>query len=239
MGDGRRAALRVRGIVKSYGPVRALDGVSLQARPGEVTGLIGPNGSGKTTLLEAIAGLLPVDAGEVAVEADGGSRLEVRHALFYLADAISPWCDQSVAFVLDCFRRFHSVPLHRLDELSGALSLEPFLERRVGELSKGQRKRSVLALGLLVPRPVLLLDEPLDGLDLRQARDLTLLLRREADAGRTLLVAVHQLSDAARLCDRFILLSAGRVAGAGTLEELRETSGVPQASLEDAFLALT
>jgi ABC-2 type transport system ATP-binding protein len=86
---------------------------------------------------------------------------------------------------------------------------------------------------------VLLLDEPLDGLDLRQARDVTALLRREADAGRALLVAVHQLPDAARLCDRFVLLQAGRVAGAGTLDELRDTARLPGGALEDVFLALT
>jgi len=193
-----------------------------------VTGLIGPNGSGKTTLMESLAGLLPPDGGSVASE-----------PLFYLPDAIAPWKDERVAWVLEFFRRLHRASKERVASLAGTLALAPFLSRRVGELSKGQRKRAVLALGLLVPRPVLLLDEPLDGLDLRQGRDVTALLRREADSGRALLVAVHQLPEAARLCDRFVLLQAGRVAGAGTLDELRAAAGLPGAALEDVFLALT
>jgi len=97
----------------------------------------------------------------------------------------------------------------------------------------------VLALGLLVPRPVLLLDEPLDGLDLRQAKEVAALLRAEAALGRALVVAVHQLAEAALLCDRFVLLQAGRVAGAGTLDELRAGARLPAGTLEDVFLALT
>jgi ABC-type multidrug transport system ATPase subunit len=237
-------ALEARAVSKSFGSVQALDRVSLAARAGEVTGLIGPNGSGKTTLLECLAGLLSID--------DGAVRSSPH---FYLPDAIGPWEDESVGWVLDFFRRYHGVTKERADELSGALSLTAFLSRRIGEISKGQRKRALLALGLLVPRPVLLLDEPLDGLDLRQARDVTGMLRKEAEKGRTLLIAVHQLSDAARLCDRFVLLQAGRVVAAGTLDELRELAGLgsaappepptvpsarlPGAILEDVFLALT
>jgi len=231
----KTTALEARTVSKSFGSVQALDQVSFAVHAGEVTGLIGPNGSGKTTLLECLAGLLPVDEGEV-----------VSSPRFYLPDAIGPWKDESAAWVLDFFRRFHGAAKKRADDLSRALALTAFLPRRIRELSKGQVKRVVLALGLLVPRPVLLVDEPLDGLDLRQAREVTNLLRKEVNEGRTLLVAVHQLPDAARLCDRFVLLQAGRVAGAGTLAELRDLAGLessekaePGGILEDVFLALT
>jgi len=103
---------------------------------------------------------------------------------------------------------------------------------RVGTLSKGEAKRLGLALGLTVPRPVLLLDEPFDGLDLRQARQAMDVLRRDAADGRTLVLSIHQLTDAARVCDRFLLLNAGRSVAEGTLAELG-------GNLEEVFLART
>ena len=96
-----------------------------------------------------------------------------------------------------------------------------------------------MALGLLAPHGLVLMDEPFDGFDLRQTRDIARVLRREAESGRTLLLAIHQLSDAERLCDRFVLLSAGRIRGCGTLDELRTRTGLPEGHLEEIFLALT
>ena len=124
-----------------------------------------------------------------------------------------------------------------------ALALEPLLDRRVGELSKGQRKRALLAIGLLTSRPIVLADEPFEGLDLRQTRDVAAALRSFARDGRTLVLSIHQIADAARVCDRFVLLSSGTVRGEGTLEELMDLArsrnpGTP-ATLEEAFLALT
>jgi ABC-2 type transport system ATP-binding protein len=122
----------------------------------------------------------------------------------------------------------------------------------MGTLSKGQRKRTLLAIGLLTPQPILLADEPFDGLDLRQSRDVAQTLRAHAAAGRTLVLSIHQITDAARVCDRFVLLSGGRVRGEGTLEELSDVARgrlgaaagpePPNSSnrdLEEVFLALT
>ena len=115
--------------------------------------------------------------------------------------------------------------------------------RPIGTLSKGQRKRALLALGLLTPQPALLVDEPFDGLDLRQARDVASTLRAHAARGRTVFLSIHHISDAARFCDRFILLSSGRVCGEGTVQELSTLAAAQGASahqeLEEVFLALT
>jgi ABC-2 type transport system ATP-binding protein len=122
------------------------------------------------------------------------------------------------------------------------LDLEPLLDSPIGTLSKGQRKRALLAIGLLTPQPVLLADEPFDGLDLRQSRDVARTLRAHATTGRTLVLSIHQITDAARVCDRFVLLSGGRVRGEGTFDELSEVAaahGAPAADLEEVFLALT
>src|SRR5262249_26474516 len=107
----------------------------------------------------------------------------------------------------------------------------------IGTLSKGQRKRAVLAIGLLTPHPVLMIDEPFDGLDLRQTREVGAALRDHAASGRTQFLSIHQISDAARVCDRFVLLSGGgRVKGEGTISEL---AGRPDADLEEIVLART
>src|SRR6185436_9990024 len=113
------------------------------------------------------------------------------------------------------------------------------LSSRIGVLSKGQLKRVLLGIGLLTPQPLLLVDEPFDGLDLRQTREVLVTLRAHAALGRTLFLSIHQISDAARVCDRFVLLSGGRVCGEGTLDELAAGAGAGSASLEDVFLALT
>jgi len=240
--------LAVREIVKSYGPRRVLDAVSFTVRPGEVLGLIGPNGAGKTTLFEGLAGLLPMDSGEV--RGSGGRLLspaERSREMFYVPDGISPWPDQPVCRVLVFFRDLWrgGVTAKRLAAIVDSLQLRALLTAPVRSLSKGERKRFLIALGLLAPQPLLMLDEPFDGLDLRQTREATAILRNEATRGRTLFLSIHQLTDAGRACDRFVLLTDGHVAGEGTLPELRARAGLPESpyspdmGVEEVFLALT
>jgi ABC-2 type transport system ATP-binding protein len=236
--------LDVRSLAKSYGPRRALDGVSFTVRAGEVLGLIGPNGAGKTTLFECLAGVLYSDGGEV--RGPGGRALapaERRSVMFYVPDGVAPWPDQPAASVLFLFRDLWGMPADRLAAVVDSLALRPLLQAPVRSLSKGERKRFLIALGLLAPEPLLLLDEPFDGLDLRQAREATAVLRAEAARGRTLFLSIHQLTDAARACDRFVLLADGRVVGEGTLAELRRRAGLDdregEGGMEEVFLALT
>jgi ABC-type multidrug transport system ATPase subunit len=230
--------LRVAGLTKHYGSLRALDAVSFEVRRGEVLGVIGPNGSGKTTLFECIGGVLPFDAGEIQPPSNPDTPQR-----FYLPDAIAPWPSQTVAWALRFVAGYFRAPEGLLDRVIGALSLEPLLDQPVGQLSKGQRKRTLLAIGLLSARPLILADEPFDGLDLRQTREMAEALRMFARDGRTLVLSIHQIADAARVCDRFVLLSGGAIRGAGTLHELTTLAarrlGAAVDGLEEAFLALT
>jgi ABC-2 type transport system ATP-binding protein len=146
--------------------------------------------------------------------------------------------DGTVNWVLALFERLYASAV-RASDLVKSLQLSALGRAPLGSLSKGELKRTLLALGLLTPQPLLLLDEPFDGLDLRQTLEVMSLLREHAASGRTLMLSIHQLGDAARVCDRLVLLSAGRVVGEGTLEDLRIRAGKPQGSLEDIFLALT
>ena len=230
--------LNVHGLTKRYGSFWALRGASFSVRAGEVLGLVGANGSGKTTLLECLAGLLSIDGGHVRPDEPLAPRRR-RDLLFYMPDDIVPWPDQTVGWVLRFSASLQGCPASEAAEMAHLLGLVSLERQRVGTLSKEQRKRMLIGLALLTPQPLVLLDEPFAGLDLRQTREAAPLLRHIATTGRSLLLAMHQLHDAARVCDRLLLLSDGRVAGEGSLDELRARAGLPEGDIEEVFLALT
>jgi ABC-2 type transport system ATP-binding protein len=254
-------------LTKRYGRLTALHDVSFSIREGEILGLIGPNGSGKTTLFECLGGVLPIDGGRVLQNGRPLTARDRASALFYLPDGIAPWPSQTVRWALDFVQHFfqgratsqtknvsYPTPYETRGQSPGLtpstaevieqLDLEVILDSTIASLSKGQRKRALLAIGLLIPRPILLADEPFEGLDLRQSREVAQTLRAHAAAGRTMFLSIHQIGDAARVCDRFVLLSGGRVCGEGTLPELSTLAAARSGSaatddLEEVFLALT
>jgi ABC-2 type transport system ATP-binding protein len=233
------ALLQVAGLAKRYGEQRALADISFAVNAGEVLGLIGPNGAGKTTLMEAIAGLLPLDGGEVLWRGAPLPLPRRREFIFYLPDGVRPWEEEYVTRVIGFFADVYGRPESFVAATILTLGLAPVLRKRVNALSKGYGRRLMLALALITPQPLLLMDEPFDGFDLRQTREIMGVLREVAGKGRTLVLAIHQLPDAERVCDRFVLLADGRLRGQGTLDELRAQTGMPAAGLEDGFLALT
>jgi len=231
--------LQIASLTKSYGEQRALESVGFSVHEGEVFGLIGPNGAGKTTLLEAIAGLLPADSGEVRFRNQLLPLRRRREAIFYLPDGVRPYGDQTAEQVLAFFGGVYRRSVNEISEIVSTVGLRPVLAKRVHALSKGYNRRLIIALAFLTRHPILLMDEPFDGFDLRQTRDMMSVLRRVASGGRTLLLSIHQLRDAEQVCDRLALLADGRIRGVGTLEELRGRANRPGASLEEVFLALT
>jgi ABC-type multidrug transport system ATPase subunit len=241
--DVSEASVEVRNLTKTYGAVTALADVSLTVRDGEVLGLIGPNGAGKTTLFECLGGQLPADRGEILRAGRPLSARERTDTLFYVPDGIAPWPSETVGWSLDFAAGYFGAGPERRQHAVSELQLGPLLGTRIGALSKGQRKRAVLAIGWLTPQPVLLVDEPFDGLDLRQTREVGDALRRHAGTGRTLFLSIHQIGDAARMCDRFVLLSGGCVRGQGTADDLRTQAAslgdTTVQNLEEAVLALT
>jgi ABC-type multidrug transport system ATPase subunit len=202
-------------------------------------GLIGPNGAGKTTLLEALTGLVPVEEGHALWRGTPLPLSGRREFMFYLPDGVRPYEDQYVLRVLAFFAGVYRRTAADVSDAIASVKLAPVLHRPVHALSKGYNKRLMLALALLTPHSLLLMDEPFDGLDLRQTREMMGVLRQAAAKGRTLLLSIHQLIDAERFCDRFVLLAGGRVRGIGTLDDLRARTQLASGGLEDVFLALT
>jgi ABC-2 type transport system ATP-binding protein len=237
------AGVRVDGLSKSYGRIRALESVGFSIRPGEILGLIGPNGAGKTTLFECVAGLEAPDHGAVSF-GPSSERIRRSSKLFYVPDGIVPWPEQPVHWVLEYCLGFFGGREEIFDQVIADLALTPLMQVPIRALSKGQRKRTLLALGLLAPQPILLIDEPFEGLDLRQSREAGVALRKHISSDRTFFLSIHQIADAAKVCDRFVLLSGGRVVAEGTLEVLTKTArqraghDLPQ-DFEEVFLALT
>lgn len=233
--------VRVTGISKRYRQIQALSDVSFSIHSGELLGLIGPNGAGKTTLFECVAGLQPADRGSVVCGRGNPPR---KSFLFYVPDGIAPWPDQPVRWALEFSLGFFGGRREIYDSVVDDLRLGPLLRSSIAALSKGQRKRVLLALGLLAPQPLVLIDEPFEGLDLRQSREAAATLRKHVSSGRTLFLSIHQIADAAQICDRFVLLSDGQVVAEGTLDELtalanRRLGHAAPPDFEEVFLALT
>ena len=229
--------LRSESISKHFGIYQVLSNISFSVYSGEILGIIGPNGAGKTTLMECITGLLPFDKGRIYWKNQQLSPLQARQFMFYLPDGILPYAEQRVEVVLRFFQRIYGAEKIELNLLIERLALSPMLKKQVHSLSKGYQRRLLLTIGLLSPQPLLMLDEPFDGFDLRQTLGVMELLR-ETLTGRTLLLSIHQLTEAEKICDRFLLLNKGKVATVGSLAQLQKQAGLNSGGLEDVFLAI-
>ena len=216
--------LLARAVHRSFGSVKALDGVDLTARAGAVTALVGPNGSGKTTLLLILAGLLVPDTGEIRVAGydpvtQGAA---ARGRTGWMPDAFGTWDSLTAREVLLTFAAAYRLPTARArvraTELLETVHLTEFADRPASVLSRGQKQRLGLARALVHDPDVLLLDEPASGLDPRSRVDLRILLRRLAAEGKTVLVSSHILSELDEIADDSVFLSRGRTVSTGSAQ---------------------
>lgn len=238
--DGRPAdLLRAINLAKRYRGESVLEEIDFSVASGEVLGIVGPNGAGKTTLLEVLAGLTGADTGTVLSRGETLPAPRRKDVMFYLPDGVRPYQDRFTLDVLHFFASIYGRSTAEVGATVASVELAPVLRKRVTALSKGYNRRLLLAVGMLTLQDVLLMDEPFDGFDLRQGRNIIRVLRNQASRGRCLILAIHQLGDAERVCDRFLLLAGGKIRGIGSLLELRLQAGLPDGSLEEIFLALT
>lgn len=233
-------ALAIDGLVRRFGAFTAVDDLTLGVAAGEIVGFLGANGAGKTTTLRCACGLLRPDAGRITVAGHDlvAAPRSARAALGFVPDR--PFVHERLThrehleFVAALYDTPAPLARSRGEALLEQLSLTEVADQRLEEASLGMRQKLAVAMALLHQPALLMLDEPLVGLDPPAARALKRLLRAHADAGCGVLVSTHLLDVAERLCDRVVILQRGRVVAAGTLEELR--GGRAGASLEDVFM---
>ncbi|HZZ85884.1 MAG TPA: ABC transporter ATP-binding protein [Anaeromyxobacteraceae bacterium] len=216
-------ALEARGLVRRFGAVEALAGISFAVSAGELYGLVGPDGAGKTTTLRALAGLVALDGGEARVLGQDPERGGVRERLGMMPQQYSLYGDLSVAENLAFFSRLYALPRAvyraRADRLLALTRLDRFRERRAEALSGGMYKKLALACALLHEPEVLLLDEPTSGVDPVSRRELWALLHEFVQGGMAVLVSTPYMDEAER-CDRVGLVHRGRLLEEGAPRDL-------------------
>src|SRR6201988_2097116 len=237
------SALQIRGLTKRFDRL-AVDSLDLTIRTGEFYALVGPNGAGKTTTLRMVAGLSPPDAGSVAVFGiDALSNpVAAKQMMAWVSDEpmiydkLTPL--EYLAFVAGLWGIDPRQSERSARELLVSLGLEPHLHERCEGFSKGMRQKVALAGALVHDPRLIILDEPLTGLDALSARHVKGLLQDRVRAGGTVIMTTHILEVAERMADRIGVIAKGQLVAEGTLAELRQQNGHNDTSLEDMFIAL-
>lgn len=226
-----RNLIEVDGLAKSYGPVKALKGISFSVGEGEVLGFLGPNGAGKSTTLRILAGFMPGDSGSVRVNGfDVGSEsLAVRNSIGYLPEGVPLYPDMRVREYLKFRSRLKGIPRSqrkaRIEESLAETQTGDVSGRMIGTLSRGYRQRVGLADALLGEPPVLILDEPTVGLDPEQVRQFRSMLS-EVGRSRTVILSTHILSEVEIVCSSAVIISAGEIVASDTVAGLKESLGL-------------
>jgi len=232
---GVDAAIHLTGVRKSFGAVRAVDGIDLQIREGEIAALLGPNGAGKTTTLDMILGLSRPDEGAVTVYGMNPSAAVARGLIAAVLQTGGLLKDLTVGETIRLMSTLFSDP-RPVDEVMRRAGIEDIAGRLVGRCSGGQQQRLRFALALLPDPALLVLDEPTAGMDVEGRRDFWSAIRRDAEGGRTVLFATHYLEEADAYADRIVLLRHGRIVADGPATEVKNLSAgrSVQASLPGA-----
>jgi sodium transport system ATP-binding protein len=238
--------IKVEDLHKTFkaktGPVRAVDGVSFEARDGQITGLLGPNGAGKTTTLRMLYTLMRPERGRVTV--DGADALKeadrVRRALGVLPDARGVYKRLTARENIAYFGRLHGLDggtiSQRTERLVQALGMEDFIDRQAEGFSQGQRTKTAIARALVHDPKNVILDEPTNGLDVMTTRSLREFLKTLKAQGRCVILSSHIMQEVGLLCDHIVIIAKGKVTAQGSADTLRRISG--EENLEDAFVKL-
>jgi sodium transport system ATP-binding protein len=234
--------IEVKDLYKSFGEVKAVDGVSFVARDGQITGLLGPNGAGKTTTLRMLYTLMKPDEGQVLVDGIDASRdpVAVRRVLGVLPDARGLYKRLTARENIEYFARLHGIEtptMHaRREALVDALEMRDLLDRRTEGFSQGERVKTAIARALVHDPKNLILDEPTNGLDVMSTRSMRAFLQSMKTEGRCVLFSSHIMQEVAALCDRIVVIASGRVVADETPDALRAQTG--KDNLEEAFVKL-
>jgi ABC-2 type transport system ATP-binding protein len=237
-------SIQIHNVTKCYGRLRAVDDISLDVRAGEVFAFLGPNGAGKTTTIKMITGLLEPDEGWIEVcgyKMSTDSRAAKGLIAYvpdqpFLYDKLS--AREFLAFVGQMYGLEKANCIERSAQLMARLEIESYADQLAEGYSHGMKQRVVLAAALMHEPQVLIVDEPMIGLDPRTVRTVKDLFRQRVEAGRTVFMSTHTLDVAEAIADRIAIINHGRIVACGTLAELRALA-TREHRLEDIFLDLT
>ena len=233
----------IENLTRHFGDVHAVQDLSFEVLPGEVFGLLGPNGAGKTTTVRMLCGLLPPTTGRIAIAGIDVHQkpLEARRKIGFVPDGAPLYPNLSPRQHLALVGRLHGLSEVHLkaegERLIGCLELTGRIDDPVGEFSRGMRQKTALACALLHRPSLLVLDEPLSGLDAPTAATFKEVLREWGARGGAVLYTSHLLDVVEKVCTRMAVMAGGRLVGLGSLAELRTTAG-QDGSLEQVFGAL-
>lgn len=232
--------IEIHDLTKRYGDFTAVDRLTLRAAPGEIFGFLGPNGAGKTTTIRIIAGLSLPTSGRVLIDGIDvvTDAVRAKAVLGFIPDR--PYLYEKLTgrellhFVADLYRKEWRQCEPRAVELMTWFGLGDWIDARIENLSHGMKQKLVITSALVHDPSVLVIDEPMVGLDALAQRQVKLLFRRLANEGKTVFLTTHTLSVAEAVCDRIAIINRGRIVAGGTTAELKKDS-----ALEDVFLELT
>jgi ABC-2 type transport system ATP-binding protein/sodium transport system ATP-binding protein len=239
--------IEVSGLTKTFGTDRrdqvvAVRDVSFYVGPGEVFGLLGPNGAGKTTTLRMMLGLMQPTAGDSIIDGISVARApdEVKRRVGFVSTSVGvyQWLSprEMLSFVADLYDVPPDVAEERIRQLAELLNIRPFVDRRCGVLSTGQKQRVNLARALIHDPPVMLLDEPTRGLDIVGSQVVFEFIQHLKTQQKAVIICTHRLDEAERFADRFGLLHEGNLQHCGTLSELQQATG--RRGLTEMFIQL-
>ncbi|MBP2647914.1 MAG: putative transporter ATP-binding protein [Gemmatimonadetes bacterium] len=237
--------IRLTNLTKRYGSFTAVDGIDLEVPSGELFGFLGPNGAGKTTTLRMIAGILKPTSGVVEI---GGDDLErkprkAKTRMGFIPDRPFVYDKLTGAeflrFVAALYGQEGPAIERRMDELLKLFDLAPWKDELTESYSHGMRQKLIISSALIHQPEVIVVDEPMVGLDPKSARLLKDLFREFTSRGGTILMSTHTLEVAEDMCDRIGIIQGGKIVACGTMAELRHQFAAGDASLEDLFLRLT
>lgn len=232
-------------LTKQFGSVQALTGLTFRVMPGEIYGLLGPNGAGKTTTIKIITGLVDATSGSVKVDGFNPTKnpIEVKSRIGYVAekpilyDSLSP--RDFLEFVASIRKIEETTASRIVTQLADAFGMEKYFDAPIATLSMGMKQKVALIASLVHQPPVLLLDEPLSGLDAKSSRIVKDLLLLHTQKGGAVLFSTHIMEVAEHLCTRIGIIYQGKIVAEGTLDQLKNKSGNKNKTLEDLFLKLT
>lgn len=232
------ANIEVCDLSKNYDAIRAVDNISFKAAEGEVIALLGPNGAGKSTLMNMIAGYLAPSRGNIFIRGRNirDFPLAVKNDIGFLPEGSPLYPDLTVREFLEYMAGLRLLDKTAVDEAIKTAKIENVATQRIETLSKGYQRRVGFAQSILSDPPILLLDEPTDGLDPNQKHHIRDLIARMGRQ-KTIMISTHLLEEAETICNRVILISAGRIVADGTPAQIIAESG--KKNLEEAFRQLT